>query len=139
MSVMPLARYPWYFETDTPSDALEGRRLLEKYLADHCEETDLFPAALIFGELMANVIKHAPPGGVRAWLETDGERFALCIHDAGHGFNPKVLCRRPDVHNESGRGLFIVRSVSHDLRAGDCEGGFMVRAVLPVRRRRMPA
>ncbi|HZZ64684.1 MAG TPA: ATP-binding protein [Candidatus Baltobacteraceae bacterium] len=135
LAVMTVARYPWYFETDSPRDALEGRRLLERYLADHCEEPDLFPASLIFGELVANVIKHAPPGGVRVWLEPEGERFALCIIDAGSGFSESDLHKEPEYTEESGRGLLIVQSVSEDFQFGQCGQGFLVRAVLPVRRR----
>ncbi len=128
-------QHPWYFETDTPRDALEGRRLLERYLADHCEDTDIFAASLIFGELLSNVIKHAPSGGVRVWLEPDGERFALCMNDSGHGFSERQIKLQPDDHKETGRGLFIVRAVSEAFSYGRFNGGFMVRAVLPMRRR----
>ncbi len=132
---MAVAQHPWYFETDTPQDALEGRRLLERYLSDHCEDVDLFAASLIFGELVSNVIKHAPWGGVRVWLELDGERFVLCIHDAGRGFTERQVPKKPDDRSESGRGLYIVQQVSEQLTYGRSNGGFTVRAVLPVRRR----
>lgn len=132
---MAVARHPWYFETDTPQDALEGRRLLERYLSDHCEDVDLLPATLIFGELVANVIKHAPSGGMRVWLEPAGRRFALCINDSGPGFSERQIPNQPDLYAESGRGLFIVRQVSKKLSFGRQDGGFVVRAVLPVRRR----
>ena len=133
---MAVARHPWYFETDTPQDAREGRGLLERYLSDHCvEDTDVFPASVIFGELVSNVIKHAPAGGVRMWLEAVGERFALCISDAGHGFTESQTQVLPDEGRESGRGLFIVRAVSEDFSYGRLDGEFMVRAVLPLRRR----
>lgn len=132
---MAVAQHPWYFETDTPRDALEGRRLLERYLSDHCEDEDLFPASLIFGELVSNVIKHAPWGGVRVWLEPAGERFVLCINDAGPGFTERQVPTKPDDRAESGRGLYIVQQVSEQLSFGRSDGGFIVRAVLPVRRR----
>ncbi len=132
-----VAKHPWYFETDSAEDALAGRHLLERYLGDHCEDHDLFPASLVFGELLSNVIKHAPRGGgVRVWLEPEGERYALCINDAGRGFDLPALKAQPDDHSESGRGLFIVQQVcervSFDRRRGN---GFVVRAVLPVTRR----
>lgn len=130
-----LAKHPWYFETDTPEDALAGRHLLERYLCDHCEDRDLFPAALVFGELVSNVIKHAPAGGVRVWLEPEGERYALCINDAGRGFDEGAIHKNPDERSESGRGLFIVRQVCERVSFGHRDNGFMVRAVLPVTRR----
>jgi anti-sigma regulatory factor (Ser/Thr protein kinase) len=134
---MAVARHPWYFETDTAQDALEGRRLLERYLSDHCEDTDLYPASLVFGELLSNVIKHAPKGGgVRVWLEPEGERFALCFNDAGKGFNERQMTAKPNDSAESGRGLFIVRQICEELSYRTLpQKGFLVRAVLPLRRR----
>lgn len=138
---MAIARHPWYFETDTAKDALDGRRLLERYLSDHCEDTDLYPAALVFGELLSNVIKHAPrTGGVRVWLEPEGERFALCINDAGKGFSEQQAAATPNDSSESGRGLYIVRQICEELSYRTVpDKGFMVRAVLPMRRRPSPA
>lgn len=133
-----VARHPWYFETDSAEDALAGRHLLERYLGDHCEDGDLFPATLVFGELVSNVIKHAPrSGGVRVWLEPEGKRYALCINDAGGGFDEKSMRNTPDDRSESGRGLFIVRQVCEDVSFArrDNDDGFVVRAVLPVTRR----
>jgi len=115
---MAVAKHPWYFETDCARDALAGRQLLERYIFDHTEEgSDLFPASLVYGELVSNVVKHAPSGGVRVWLEPHRDKFALCI-------------------NDSGRGLFIVRQVCEEVSYGPVErDGFVVRAVLPLSRR----
>lgn len=134
---MAVAKYPWYFETDCPQDALAGRPLLERYLADHTREgTDLFPASLVYGELVSNVVKHAPPGGVRVWLEPHDEKFVLCINDAGSGFRKDDVPAWPDAQAESGRGLFIVQQVCDELSYGRMDqDGFVVRAVLPVSRR----
>jgi anti-sigma regulatory factor (Ser/Thr protein kinase) len=132
-----VAKHPWYFETDCARDALAGRQLLERYLSDHTKEgSDLFPATLAFGELVSNVIKHAPSGGVRVWLEPHREKFALCINDAGSGFRPSDMKRKPDDRSESGRGLYIVRQVCEEVsyRRLDSDG-FLVRAVLPLHRR----
>lgn len=133
---MAVAAHPWYFETDTPLDAIAGRPLFERYLYDHCKpESDVWGASLVYGELVSNVAKHAPCGGVRVWLEEDGDRYALCINDSGRGFTARQLAREPAVGGESGRGLYIVRQIargfSYRRRAGD---GFIVRAILPIRR-----
>lgn len=132
---MAVAQHLWYFETDTARDAVAGRHLLERYLSDHCEEADLFSASLVFGELMSNVIKHAPGGGVRVWLEPAGERYALCIQDDGGGFSKHPTFELPkDIAAESGRGLYLVKQLAchFEYRRND---GFVVRAVLPVTRR----
>lgn len=135
-----VAQYPWYFETDTARDALAGRHLLERYLGDHCEDPDLYPASLVFGELVSNVIKYAPRGGVRVWLEPEGENFALCINDSGKGFSERHIAKKPDAAAESGRGLYIVKQVCKRLSYASHPGdGFVVRAVLPLRRRRADA
>ncbi len=129
--------HPWYFETDCAQDALAGRTLLERYLSDHTQEgSDLFPASLVYGELISNVIKHAPQGGVRVWLEPHRETFALCINDAGRGFSACDVPGMPDDHSESGRGLFIVMQICEDVSYRRMDhSGFIVRAVLPLRRR----
>lgn len=134
---MAVANHPWYFETDCPWDALAGRPLLERYLSDHTlEGTDLFPASLVYGELIANVIKHAPAGGVRVWLEPHQEKFALCINDAGRGFGERDMRRSPNDEAESGRGLFIVNQVCEEVSYQNIDhDGFVVRAVLPLQRR----
>jgi anti-sigma regulatory factor (Ser/Thr protein kinase) len=134
---MAVAKHPWYFETDSPRDALAGRHLLERYLSDHTREgSDLFPASLVYGELVSNVIKHAPSGGVRVWLEPHHDKFALCINDAGSGFSDHDVRRTPDDRAESGRGLFIVKQVCEELSFGKLDhDGFVVRAVLPLSRR----
>lgn len=131
---MSVARHPWYFETDTARDAIEGRRLLDRYLADHCNDGDFYAASLVFGELVSNVIKHSPSGGVRIWLENANDNYALCIEDDGQGFEdvPDAL---PPSDAESGRGLFLVQHFSPELEYHR-NGTFKVRAVLPVTRRR---
>lgn len=132
---MSVAQHPWFFETDTARDALEGRHLLERYLSNHCEDCDLFAAKLVFGELISNVIKHAPGGGVRVWLEPEGKKFALCIQDDGKGFSGSPSFELPsDPDSESGRGLYLVKKLAchFEYRRDD---GFVVRAVLPVTRK----
>lgn len=104
---------------------------------DHTTKgSDLFPASLVYGELVSNVIKHAPAGGVRVWLEPHHEKFALCISDAGRGFSADDVHGAPSDDAESGRGLFIVRAVCDEVSYQRIErDGFLVRAVLPLHRR----
>ena len=135
---MTVAKYPWYFETDTAKDALEGRAMLERYLSDHCEEgSDLAAGIIVYGELVSNVVKHAPKDGVRVWLENDDGKFALCINDGGPGFEPREMRLVPDPEAESGRGLYIIAQLCDRVSYGKLEeDGFLVRAVLPVSPRR---
>lgn len=133
MCVMAMvAKRPWYFETDTARDALAGRPLLEQYLSDHCGG-DVSVASIIYGELLSNVVKHAPVGGVRVWLERKREGYELCINDAGTGFTERDLQRTPDANAESGRGLYIIRRMCSRLTFRKLKhDGFLVRALLPL-------
>lgn len=129
---MALPKHPWYFETQQPEHALEGRGLLGRYLSEHCEG-DLYGAQLVYGELLSNVVKHAPRGGVRVWLERVNDRYALCIKDSGHGFDTRLLKKKPDDLAESGRGLFIIRQICRRISCRRLRrGGFVVRAELPI-------
>jgi PAS domain S-box-containing protein len=91
-------------------------------------------AELVFAELVGNVLRHAP-GPCLVDLDLAGESPVLSILDRGAGFT--LSPRLPiDVLAESGRGLFIVRSLafefSADLRPG---GGTHARAVLSAQTR----
>jgi anti-sigma regulatory factor (Ser/Thr protein kinase) len=133
LAQMLVARHPWYFETDCVRDALAARSLLARYLADHCVEPDIFPAMLVFGELMANVAKHSRRGGgVRVWLETEADHFVLYTYDSGPGFARANLDREVPPDSESGRGLAIVQRICEGLSYTRDGGGFIVRAVLPL-------
>jgi anti-sigma regulatory factor (Ser/Thr protein kinase) len=65
---------------------------------------------VVFGELIANAVRHAPgPVIVEATRATNGTA-TLTVDDSGIGFTP--LSRRTDPYAESGRGLELVRTIS---------------------------
>ena len=75
-----------------------------------------FGSQLAFGELIANVVRHAP-GPVRVLASTDGDRLAtLVVEDNGAGF--RTADRGPDPYAETGRGLGLVRAVSDGVEIG---------------------
>jgi PAS domain S-box-containing protein len=91
-------------------------------------------AELVFAELVGNVVRHAP-GPCLVALDVAGESPVLSVLDRGPGF--AVSPRLPiDALAESGRGLFIVRSLAFEfsasLRPG---GGTHARAVLSAQTR----
>jgi anti-sigma regulatory factor (Ser/Thr protein kinase) len=91
-------------------------------------------AELVYAELVGNVVRHAP-GPCMVALDTSGESPVLSVLDRGRGYTQSP--RLPlDMYAESGRGLFIVRSLtfeySADLRPG---GGTHARAVLSAQSR----
>jgi PAS domain S-box-containing protein len=120
----------WKFDS---SDRLAARRThaaLAAALVEHgALDAEVRDAELVYAELLGNVVRHAP-GPVDVALDTSGKLPVLSILDRGKGFafTPHAA---PDTLDESGRGLFIVRSLTVDLNATRRPGGGChVRAVL---------
>jgi anti-sigma regulatory factor (Ser/Thr protein kinase) len=101
--------------------AQNARAIFRRYLEAHATpDSDLYGAELIFGELIANVARHAP-GELEtnlSWVEGDA---VLEVRDRGDGFTLAVALPG----DEYGSQLVHER---------DAEGS-RVRVTLPVRRR----
>lgn len=102
-------------------------------LAGPSNTTEIDAAELIYGELVANTLRHAG-GAVEARLElADSDPPVLVVRDHGPGVAAQLPARYRDPYAESGRGLDIVQVLARDLaiRSAD-DGGTVVRATLPV-------
>ncbi|HTJ28473.1 MAG TPA: ATP-binding protein [Candidatus Limnocylindria bacterium] len=113
--------------------AQNARAIFRRYLEAHATpDSDLYGAELIFGELIANVARHAP-GELEtnlSWVEGDA---VLEVRDRGDGFTLAVAL--PGDEAENARGLFLVAAYGSQLvHERDAEGS-RVRVTLPVRRR----
>ncbi|HYZ16782.1 MAG TPA: ATP-binding protein [Candidatus Acidoferrum sp.] len=110
-----------------------ARAIFRRYLeANATEDSDLYGAELIFGELIANVARHAP-GELEANLSWVDGAAVLEVRDRGDGF---TLCvTLPGEQAESTRGLFLVAAYGSDLVQEANPSGSLIRVVLPVRRR----
>ena len=125
----------WTFEAADAMEAASARHDFETWL-DANGEGDLYGAALVFGELVGNVVRHAPgPIELRAEWEPGG--LALHALDRGPGFGLRGTTL-PDPSSEGGRGLFIIAALADSLRVATTANGSHVRAVLPIRRKRQP-
>jgi anti-sigma regulatory factor (Ser/Thr protein kinase) len=92
---------------------------------------DADSAELIFGELVANVVRHAR-GPVEVRLELQGGRPVLTVRDHGPGL--RGMPPQGHLLAESGRGLAIVSRLSRKLDVCPAPGGgTLVQAVLPER------
>src|SRR6185437_146115 len=91
---------------------------------------------LVFGELIGNVVRHAP-GPVEIYLDWDAKnRAVIHVIDTGPPFESNRDLP-PDILSESGRGLFIIRQVSSHLRVERIAGhGNHVSVELPIPRHR---
>ena len=123
------------FQFFIPDAALghNARSIFRRYLEAHAAAgSDLYGAELIFGELIANVARHAP-GELEARLSwIDGEAV-LEVRDRGVGFVLDVALPEDDAENA--RGLFLVAAFGRDLAQESDGSGSRTRVVLPVRRR----
>ena len=67
-------------------------------------------AAIVFGELVANVVRHAPgPIEVELFWEREDD-VVLYVRDRGPQFATGSLELPHDVMSEGGRGLFLMRT-----------------------------
>jgi serine phosphatase RsbU (regulator of sigma subunit)/anti-sigma regulatory factor (Ser/Thr protein kinase) len=123
----------WRFDVADSDAAKAARRdmvtVLRRYRAS---EKDTATAELVFSELLGNVVQHGGGGEVEFALDLSGDRIVLNALDTGPGFTYMPRLPVNGDMGESGRGLFIVRSSTHELtftrRVG---GGSHARAVLP--------
>jgi anti-sigma regulatory factor (Ser/Thr protein kinase) len=125
----------WTFDSGSPTQARASRGEFMTVLRRHgANDSDFDAAEVIFGELVGNVVLHAP-GPVEVALRWDGEFPVLSVHDEHESFKPNfsLPCNRMQ---ESGRGLFIVASLARAVQVWDIEhDGTMVTVELPVARR----
>ena len=122
----------WRFEGSDANEAFERRSDYVIHLRRYAEpESDFDSAELIYGELVGNVARHVG-GPIRVRVDWENRFAVLHVHDTGPGFRPSF--RLPEPTSESGRGLYIVKQLAHDLDVDDVPAGCIVRAVLPVTR-----
>jgi len=125
----------WSF--DTRNSASNGARraflacLKSKAVA---APIDVPAAELIFGELLGNVVRHAP-GRVDIVLDWTAELPVLHVLDRGPGFRSRRKRERLPVDqlSESGRGLFIVNACAPTFSVRNRNGrGTHASATLPL-------
>ncbi len=125
----------WTFSS---SDAKRATRAREQFLSalklKGESDGDYNACETIFGELIGNVVRHAP-GSIRVVLDWNYDEAILCVEDHGpvFQFNPSLPV---NPLAESGRGLFLVSALAEHI---DIEpilnNGKTVRVVLPIRPR----
>lgn len=117
----------WQFESTDASEALKARKQFVAALRRANRPLDTFAAEVVFGELVGNVVRHAP-GPVRIGLELDDDAV-LRVHDEGRGFAPRKSL--PDPLDETGRGLFLVSKLAKEMKIERISGdGMSVCVVL---------
>jgi anti-sigma regulatory factor (Ser/Thr protein kinase) len=94
--------------------AYYARKLFMAFLTGQLARArDLFGVELVFGELVGNVVRHAPgPVDIRLFWTNSGAR--LEVWDTGEGYEMQPVLPA-DAMSESHRGLFIVASYADEL------------------------
>jgi serine phosphatase RsbU (regulator of sigma subunit)/anti-sigma regulatory factor (Ser/Thr protein kinase) len=129
----PPQRMQWTTDARSERSARRVKRALLWQLGEMtASDADLTSAELVINELLGNVARHTP-GPAEVTLEWHDEQATIRITDRGRAFTPPDGSTRADLLDESGRGLFLVRCVAHDLRIERTASGNRVSVVLPVR------
>jgi len=126
----PGDRFTMRFDLSNAEQAHHARRdFVARLLAAHVDAEALIAAELIVGELLGNVVRHAPG---RAEIVFDRQREAIVVHviDRGHGFDVAPTLPR-DSFSENGRGLFLISRLASDFQiTRRAEDGSHARVVL---------
>ena len=125
----------WSLVTADAREATRARIAIRQFLALQADQdrSDLDAAELIVGELVANVIRHAP-GAIGIYVSWKGHEAVLIVSDRGPGV-PVVRCA-PDGRATSGRGLFLIQALAREMKIDTVAGrGSRVVVHLPVHRR----
>lgn len=119
----------WAYSSEDAQIAAHARRDFVDYLRETgADDAFVTRAELVFGELLGNVVRHAP-GPVEIALFRRGDRWTLHVIDSGDPFEPEN--RLPnDPLSERGRGLFIVQHLAADVRVEMLSAGNHIVATL---------
>jgi anti-sigma regulatory factor (Ser/Thr protein kinase) len=125
----------WAFSSDNSYAARRTRsEMLRQLKNEFGTSIDFYTSELIFGELIANVVRHAP-GMVDIALEKRKDRAVLHVIDRGSGY-PLQAEERTDVLAESGRGLWLIKQLGGGLTVERVPGyGTHVAVALPIAER----
>jgi anti-sigma regulatory factor (Ser/Thr protein kinase) len=120
----------WTIDAREESAARRLKRALLWHLGEVAsDDSDFSAVELILSELVGNVARHAPGDAEVTLIYNDGSAI-LHVSDSGAPFQPRN--GMPDLYAEGGRGLFLVRSVSRDMKVERIRNGNRVSVVLPV-------
>ncbi len=134
MHMLRSARKPerWYFEAPEATAALRQRHQFVEYLQTYGGDMDAYgDAEFLFGELVGNVLVHAP-GAIEVLVDWPDGRAMLYVTDEGLPIPPHAT-PPADPLSEHGRGLMIVERLASKVTSNLYPGfGKMIGAALTV-------
>jgi serine phosphatase RsbU (regulator of sigma subunit)/anti-sigma regulatory factor (Ser/Thr protein kinase) len=121
-------RRTWELDARDATSAWRTKRAVLWYLSEALsDETQLATAELIVGELLGNVARHSP-GRAQVIVQRGNGTVTVSVSDRGAPFHAGG--GRIDPMAESGRGLFLIRSLAQDVRIEHTGSGNTVSVVL---------
>lgn len=123
----------WEYAADDAAQAVQAHSQFRDALRKVPLECGDLGAEIVFGELVSNVVKHAP-GPISMTFEVGTEHAFLHVRDCGPGFVPRITVPT-DLFAETGRGLSLAHQFCSELRVEiSSREGTCVSAVLQLRR-----
>jgi anti-sigma regulatory factor (Ser/Thr protein kinase) len=105
----------WTFSADDARAAVDARAQFVDFLrGTGWDDESVDRAELVFGELLGNVVRHAP-GPVEVSFEQRGGGGELHLIDSGTSFSLAEKHLPADALSDAGRGLFIVQHLAGGL------------------------
>jgi anti-sigma regulatory factor (Ser/Thr protein kinase) len=121
----------WYFRSADAAEALPERRAFAEFLRARCTPaSDCQAAEIVYGEIVANVVRHAP-GPIEIMLRSSTRGVLLEVFDTAPDFSV-ARPLEPPWHSESGRGLHIIWQLCDNLARTITPSGGKISVVLPV-------
>lgn len=129
----------WEFDAED-AEAAHGARaeFVARLSSMGVNEDEIYAAALIFGELVGNVVRHGS-GPVDVCVDWRPLAPVLHVRDRGPGFSysPKLP---GDPYSETGRGLFLISTLAEDFNVTrGPNGGTHARAIISLSKHRLLA
>jgi len=108
-------RTQWSFDAENAQAAHDARAQFIAALRENAEpDFDFDAAALVFGELIGNVVRPAP-GPIDVQLDWSASGPVLHVTDRGQGFIRDAMLPA-DPLSDSGRGLYIISQLTRGAR-----------------------
>ncbi len=119
----------WRVDAKNEDEAHRVKRAVLWHLGERTPIFDIGAAEAILGELLSNIARHTP-GQAEITLEPDHDRMLLHVCDRGRAFRATGE-HPPDLLSESGRGLFLVRTLARSVAMARTSSGNRVSVELP--------
>ena len=113
----------WTLSLDEAGAGVNARSHFVEFLQSFAKSDQFVGAAeLIFGELLGNVVRHAP-GPVEIAIDLNEDSIVLHVLDSGPPLVLTEYALPDEVLSERGRGLFIVAQLAANVRVEGRRGG----------------